>query len=55
MKVAELGIEGRACDGESEGVQATVCIKAKLCLIHSKVIADPKFLILRVWDPKKSE
>lgn len=30
MKVAELGIKGRACDGECEGVQATVCVKANL-------------------------
>lgn len=28
--MAELGIEGRACDGECEGVQATVCVKANL-------------------------
>lgn len=30
MKVAELGIEGKACDGECEGVQATVCVKVNL-------------------------
>lgn len=30
MKVAELSIEGRACDGECEEVQATERVKANL-------------------------